>query len=224
MNPIDPGFGAHAFSVAAGRVAPVTDHGVTPQGTGYLDQHGIARNVALATTGHGISRRTCAPQPFQRPVRRDGMARRIMRARRRLAWHPCGVCASKEEVSHRGARCARRTIEKARPRCGWMDSARMGTAAPRRARQLHVRYGAARRRSRADAQTSPTIGGRSACKFASSKALMSSTARGALSGLSFSRPRRLLHRRHLPLRPRRRGRDPQTGQRLNISRGRPKLR
>lgn len=54
INPIDPAFGAHAFSVTGdGQSMPVTDHGVsTPQGTGYLDrQTESLRNVAAATTG-----------------------------------------------------------------------------------------------------------------------------------------------------------------------------
>lgn len=56
INPVSPGFGAHAFSVAgAAGLEPVTDHGIlTSGGTGYLDVRTESlRNVALATTGRG---------------------------------------------------------------------------------------------------------------------------------------------------------------------------
>lgn len=56
INPIDPEFGSHSFSVAGdGTLRAVTDHGaVTSDEGGYLDkQTESLRNVALATTGHG---------------------------------------------------------------------------------------------------------------------------------------------------------------------------
>lgn len=56
INPIDPEFGSHSFSVAGdGTLRAVTDHGaVTSDEGGYLDKQTEAlRNVALATTGHG---------------------------------------------------------------------------------------------------------------------------------------------------------------------------
>lgn len=54
VDPIAPGFSAHAFSVAGeGELLPVTHHEVsTPQGTGYLDPRTESlRNVAAATVG-----------------------------------------------------------------------------------------------------------------------------------------------------------------------------
>lgn len=73
-NPMSPGFGGHAFSVAgSGGLQPVTDHGVlTDGGTGYFDQSTESlRNVALATTGHAelISPYIAPdPTPFQRAL------------------------------------------------------------------------------------------------------------------------------------------------------------
>jgi len=74
VNPIDPSFGAHTFSVAGeGTQLPVTDHGVsTAAGTGYLDLRTESlRNVALATTGQGdqvSSYVAPGPTPFQRAI------------------------------------------------------------------------------------------------------------------------------------------------------------
>lgn len=80
INPVAPGFGARAFSVAGDSgLNPVLDHGVTtPAGTGYLDfDTESLRNVALATTGQGSQISPYVPPgptPLQRALM-EGMTR-----------------------------------------------------------------------------------------------------------------------------------------------------
>ncbi|MDU0347148.1 alpha/beta hydrolase [Microbacterium sp. KSW2-29] len=79
VNPIAPGFGAHAFSVAGGgELLPVAHHEIsTPQGTGYLDPRTESlRNVAAATAGLPqmvTDYVSPAPTPFQQALI-EGMA------------------------------------------------------------------------------------------------------------------------------------------------------
>lgn len=74
VNPIAPGFGAHAFSVAGGgELLPVAHHEIsTPQGTGYLDPRTESlRNVAAATAGLPqmvTNYVSPAPTPFQQAL------------------------------------------------------------------------------------------------------------------------------------------------------------
>lgn len=72
VNPIDPGFGAHGFSVAGSPgMTGVGDHSaLMPNGTGYLDADTASIiNVAYATTGQAAKVSAYVPPeptPFQR--------------------------------------------------------------------------------------------------------------------------------------------------------------